>query len=101
MSAAFSLALVVMGISAVAVGLAAEHPEVAAGLNNLGVALIKLYRFEEARHRSRAGPPASRITSACLNTLSFMAPRNCTPKNGPKRRSARRRNWLRSLRESG
>jgi hypothetical protein len=31
--------------------------------------------------------------------LSFMAPRNCTPKNGPKRRSASSLNWLRSFRE--
>src|SRR5262245_49791339 len=37
------------------------------------------------------------MTSACLKTLSFIAPRNCTPKNGPKRRSANRRNWLRSV----
>src|SRR5689334_1589388 len=36
------------------------------------------------------------MTSACLNTLSFMAPRNCTPKNGPKRRSPSSLNWLRS-----
>jgi hypothetical protein len=40
---------------------------------------------------------ASRITSACLKTLSLKAPRNCTPKKGPNRRSASSLNWLRSL----
>src|SRR5512134_1414981 len=34
------------------------------------------------------------MTSACLKTLSLKAPRNCTPKNGPKRRSASSRYWL-------
>ena len=37
---------------------------------------------------------ARKMTSAFLNRLSFSAPANCVQKNGAKRRSRSRSNWL-------
>src|SRR3990172_1589449 len=79
--------------------LSASCPAVAENRKNgrMNTPAARLTVTSGARPARPAVWNAIRMTSAFLNTLSLNAPRSWVAKNGPKRRSPRSLNWLRSV----
>ena len=76
--------------------LSATWPEVAENSTNgtMKIAEMRNAAVFGSTPEKRAAWNVTSDVKPTLNTLSFIAPRNCVQKNGAKRRSRNRRNWL-------